>query len=94
VIDLIAKLNAKVILVSRNYLGSINHSILTAEACKARNLDVAGWIFNDQYMHYESEIARWSGYPSLASVPFTENPDKGFVQQQAVILRSALQNAL
>jgi dethiobiotin synthetase len=94
VIDLIAKLNAKVILVSRNYLGSINHSILTAEACKARNLNVSGWIFNDQYMHYESEIARWSGYPSLGSVPFTENPDKRFVQQQAVILRSALQNAL
>jgi dethiobiotin synthetase len=94
VMDLIAKLNAKVILVSRNYLGSINHSILTAEACKARNLDVVGWIFNDQYMHYESEIAKWSGYPSLGSVPFTENPDKAFVQQQAVILRSALQNAL
>jgi dethiobiotin synthetase len=80
--------------VSRNYLGSINHSILTAGACKARNLDVAGWIFNDQYMHYESEIAKWSGYPSLGSVPFTKNPDKAFVQRQAVILGSALQNAL
>ena len=31
VIDLIKILDAKVILVSRNYLGSINHSLLTAE---------------------------------------------------------------
>src|ERR1700753_1865673 len=31
-IDLIKKLNAEVILVSRNYLGSINHTLLSLEA--------------------------------------------------------------
>ncbi len=94
VIDLIAKLNATVILVSRNYLGSINHSILTAQACKARNINVAGWIFNDQYLHYESEIAKWSGYPALGSVPFTGNIDKSFISHQAVNLQEALKKVL
>lgn len=86
VIDLIKQLNAKVILVSRNYLGSINHSLLTAQVCKANHIDVSGWIFNDQYMDYEKEIAQWTGYPVLGSIPFIENIDKEFIRQKAVAL--------
>ena len=85
--DLALRLDATVILVSRNYLGSINHSLLTAEACRARGLRVAGWVFNDQYLHYEAEIARWSGLPSLGQVPYSEDPDTGFVREQAGLLR-------
>ena len=81
IIDLIKKLNAKVILVSRNYLGSINHSLLTARVCKENKIDVAGWIFNDQYMNYEKEIEAWTGYPAIASIPFTKNIDKEFINQ-------------
>ncbi len=90
VIDLIKRLNAKLILVSRNYLGSINHSLLTASVCKANNFDVAGWIFNDQYMNYEEEIVKWSGYPKIASVPFANVIDKGFVKEQANRIRASL----
>ncbi len=90
VIDLIKKLQAKVILVSRNYLGSINHSLLTASVCKAANIDVLGWIFNDIYMNYEDEIVAWSGYPKIASLPLVEKINKEFVQQQAMIVRELL----
>jgi dethiobiotin synthetase len=86
VIDLIKMLNAKVILVSRNYLGSINHSLLTAAACKQHNVDVLGWIFNDQYLDYENEIVQWSGYPKIASIPFTQKIDKQFIKEQAIIV--------
>jgi len=88
--DLALALDATVILVSRNYLGSINHSLLTAEVCRMRGLRVGGWIFNDQYMNYEEEIVRWSGYPRLFSVPFREAPDGEFVRTQAEGLRAAL----
>lgn len=94
VIDLIKKLNASVILVSRNYLGSINHSLLTARVCKAHNLKVIGWIFNDQYLHYEDEIEKWSGYPRIASVPFSNNPDKEFVRERAFSVRPILLNKI
>ena len=94
IIDLIKKMTAKVILISRNYLGSINHSLLTAQVCKANNIDVLGWIFNDQYMHYEEEIATWSGYPKIGSVPFTKTIDKAFVKQQAERIRASLTNCL
>jgi dethiobiotin synthetase len=84
--DLALALDATVILVSRNYLGSINHSLLTAEVCRMRGLRVGGWIFNDQYGDYEEEIVRWSGYPRLGSIPFQESPDREFVRRQAAVL--------
>jgi dethiobiotin synthetase len=90
VIDLVKKLNARVLLVSRNYLGSINHSLLTAAVCKAHGLDVAGWIFNGEPSGYEKEIAAWSGIRHLCSIPFVDNPDKDFIQEQAKALRMPL----
>ena len=83
VLDLIKKLNATVVLVSRNYLGSINHSLLTTNVCREHNINVAGWIFNDHYMNYEDEIVKWSGYKKLASLPFTSNISSAFIREQA-----------
>jgi dethiobiotin synthetase len=94
VLDLVKKLDIPVILVSRNYLGSINHSLLTAAVCKMNNLKVAGWIFNDQYGQYEEEIMRWSGLPLIASIPYTESPGREFVRTQAHRIRASLQTAL
>ncbi|HEV3327576.1 MAG TPA: dethiobiotin synthase [Puia sp.] len=94
VLDLAQRLDAVVLLVSRNYLGSINHSLLTAAACRAQGLRVAGWIFNDQYLHYEQEIAQWSGIPAIASIPFHADPDKEFIRQQAARLRPDLLAAI
>ena len=90
VIDLVKLLNARVILVSRNYLGSINHSLLTAQACKAYDLDVAGWIFNDEYLNYEEDIVKWSGYPAIASIPWNNAVNKDFILQQAARISTAL----
>ena len=94
VLDLIKKLDARVILVSRNYLGSINHSLLTAAVCKMNNIDVIGWIFNDQYMHYEEEIAQWSEYKKIGSIPASTTIDKAFVQQQAMLIKDQLKMML
>ncbi|HEY4209693.1 MAG TPA: dethiobiotin synthase [Puia sp.] len=90
IIDLIKILNAKVLLVSRNYLGSINHSLLTAGACKAHGLEIAGWIFNGDPSGYEKEIAGWSGMDWCGAIPLTENPDKDFIREQARLIRPAL----
>lgn len=90
VADLIERLDIPVVLVSRNYLGSINHSLLTAAVCRSRNIRVLGWIFNDQFMDYEKDIERWTGIPRIASIPFTDNPDKEFIQSQAAALRNKM----
>jgi len=94
VIDLVKKLNAPVILVSRNYLGSINHSLMTAAVCKQNDLKVLGWIFNDHYLNYEEEIVQWSGFPKIGSIPATKKIDAVFIKAQAWIMKNALINFL
>lgn len=46
VIDLAPRLNAEIILVADLYLGSINHTLLSAHALKTRGYPVKGIIFN------------------------------------------------
>lgn len=45
-IDLVQQLGLPVVLVSRNYLGSINHTLLSVEACRSRNIPLLGILFN------------------------------------------------
>ncbi len=55
IVDLIQK-DYKVIVVSRHYLGSINHTLLTIEALKTRNIPVAGIIFSGDENKSTEEI--------------------------------------
>ena len=55
IIDLIQK-DYKVILVSRHYLGSINHTLLTFEALKNRKISLAGIIFSGDENKDSEEI--------------------------------------
>ncbi len=47
-------------------------------------------IFNDQYADYENEIVQWSGYPKIASLPFSKTINKAFIKEQADKLRTEL----
>lgn len=94
VADLAKAINARVILVSRNYLGSINHSRLTAAYCRQAGLNVAGWIFNDQYLDYEQEIVEWTGYPSLGTIDYLERKDPETIRFYASQLKDSLHHML
>jgi dethiobiotin synthetase len=83
VVDFIKLIQAKVILVSRNYLGSINHSLLTAAFCRSNEIPVAGWIFTDTYMDYEDEIVKWSGYPKITRIPLLTTVDQATIVAEA-----------
>lgn len=70
ILDLIPVLNAKLIIVSQNYLGSINHTLLTLEVLKSRNIQVEGIIFNGEAnKESESYIANYTGIPILGHIP-------------------------
>ena len=94
VTDLIKLLDVPVILVSRNTLGSINFSLLTAMACKQKNINVMGWMFNDNYLDYEQDIVRWSGIASLGSIPYAKHKDSEFILEQAERVKEELENWL
>ncbi len=59
----------KVVLVANLYLGSINHTLLTINELKRRNIDVLGIIFNgDENKESERIILKHSGYKCLLRI--------------------------
>ncbi|MEM8907829.1 MAG: dethiobiotin synthase [Bacteroidota bacterium] len=61
-LDLIRHLQIEVIVVSRHYLGSINHTLLTMDVLKKAGLPVKGLLFNgDENPDTESIIERHIG---------------------------------
>jgi len=61
IIDLIKKLDAEVILVSKNYLGSINHTLLSVEILKMRKIKINRIVFcGDQDLSSEKVISSYS----------------------------------
>lgn len=76
-IDLIKELNAEAILVSSNYLGSINHTLLSIYALKQYGIPVKGIIFNGVKDIYSKEyILNYTGIPLLGHVPTYDQIDK------------------
>jgi dethiobiotin synthetase len=76
-IDLIKQLNAKVILVSQNYLGSINHTLLSLHALKNYGIPVIGIVFNgDEDTYSETFILDYSNTPKLGHIPVYDTISK------------------
>lgn len=78
----------RVILVSRNYLGSINHTLLSLEMLKNRGLNCFGIIFNgEQNKASEDVILQMSGVRLLGRVNEEPYFDRNVVKEYAEIFR-------
>jgi dethiobiotin synthetase len=89
--DLIEDWNLPTIVVSRHYLGSINHSLLTAEVLKSRGIDVRGFVFvGDENMATEEIILKSTGLKMIARIPITNQLDKNFIKEQAALIKPFL----
>lgn len=83
-IDLIQKLGLEVILVSKNYLGSINHTLLSVEALRSRNIVIKGIVFNGEANEAsESIINKMTGLNVIAHIPVLESVSKESIKQVA-----------
>ncbi len=92
VIDLIQP-DYKVILVSRHYLGSINHTLLTIEALKNRNLAIAGIVFNgNENKATESIILNKTGIPYIGRIQQEPYFDKNVVREYADLFQEKMIN--
>ncbi|WP_168464637.1 dethiobiotin synthase [Wolbachia endosymbiont of Ctenocephalides felis wCfeT] len=70
IIDLIKKFNVPTILVARSVLGTINHTLLSLEALRARNISILGVILNGPPNQDNLEAIEFYGRVQvLASVP-------------------------
>jgi len=76
-IDLIKQLGTSVILVSQNYLGSINHTLLSVKILKQYNINIAGIIFNGEgNTNSEEYILNYTGIKLLGNIPEFEMINK------------------
>ncbi|MDQ3046350.1 MAG: dethiobiotin synthase [Bacteroidota bacterium] len=68
-VDLIKKFDAEVILVIQNYLGSINHSLLSIDALKSRGTNILGVVFNGPPHQLSQDIImEYSGLKLLGRI--------------------------
>jgi dethiobiotin synthetase len=92
IIDLIQK-DYKVIVVSRHYLGSINHTLLTCEALKSRCVAVAGIIFSGvENPASESIILAKTGAKFIGRIDNEPYFDQNVIQYYADKFRENLLN--
>ena len=82
-VDVIRLLDIPLILVARNALGTINHTLLTVEHARQSGLTVVGIILNccspDPDLSVETNhqvIKQLSGVPILGEVPFCSHPER------------------
>jgi dethiobiotin synthetase len=92
VIDLIQP-DYKVIVVSRHYLGSINHTLLTIEALRNRKIEIAGIIFSgDKNLATESIILSKTGIKCIGRIEQEPYFDQNVIKEYADQFREKLLN--
>lgn len=90
VIDLIQK-DYKVIVVSRHYLGSINHTLLTIEALQNRKIVIAGIIFNgNENRATESIILSKTGVNYIGRIDQEPYFDQNVISEYAALFQEKL----
>ncbi|MBP1225867.1 dethiobiotin synthase [Flavobacterium sp. 1355] len=90
IIDLIQS-DYKIIVVSRHYLGSINHTLLTIEAIKNRGFDVHGIIFSgSENKSTEDLILNKTGIKSIGRIDEEPYFDQNVIMEYADLFRHNL----
>lgn len=84
VIDLAKQFNAAVVLVVNNYLGCINHTLLSIEYLLQNNYRFQGIILNGTFdEEVRAAIVNYKQIKVLAEIPMEGKPDKKFISAQA-----------
>ena len=83
IVDLLSHLVDEVVLVSKNYLGSINHTLMSIELLKQKNIPIKGVIFNgESNPETERIIEKLGKVKIIGKIPFTDNLTKDFIKEQ------------
>ena len=83
------------LLISNNYLGSINHTLLSIEALKNRNIPILGIIINGEANSTsESFIEQYGGIPVIAHIPHFAELTHDNIVQEALKIQNALRQRI
>ncbi len=89
ILDLI-KPNYKVIVVSRHYLGSINHTLLTVNLLKEKGFDVALIFSGEEHKTTESIIKKTTKVPVIGRIEEEPYFDKNVIKEYAELFKDKL----
>jgi malonyl-CoA O-methyltransferase len=72
-VDVMARIAAPVLVVARTTLGTINHTLLTLAALRARSLDIAGVVMvGEPSPENRAAIEQFGAVPVLGELPRLE----------------------
>ena len=75
-IDQIKEWNLPVILVCKSSLGTLNHTLLSIEALKRRNIEILGLVVNgEKHLDNPKTLVDFSGIPLIAEFPYIKKMD-------------------
>jgi dethiobiotin synthetase len=81
IIDLIKKFDAEVVLVSKNYLGSINHTLLSVELLRNYAIPIRKLIFSGESNQSSEDVIYKRTGLDIIRIPFLEEVNRESLRQ-------------
>ena len=95
IVELASMFKAKVIIVFKNYLGSINHTLLTIDKVKSVGLDILGLlVVGDEVTSSERIIEDTTQMNIIARIPIVDRVNQKWVKEQGLKVKNKLDKFL
>ena len=95
IVELASMFEAKVIIVFKNYLGSINHTLLTIDKVKSVGLDILGLlVVGDEVTSSERIIEDATQVNIIARIPIVDRVNQKWVKEQGFKVKNKLDKFL
>ena len=95
IVELASMFEAKVIIVFKNYLGSINHTLLTIDKVKSVGLDVLGLlVVGDEVTSSERIIEDATQMNIISRIPIVDRVNQKWVKEQGLKVKNKLDKFL
>ena len=89
--DFISHYRLPVILIAQNYLGSINHTLLSIEVLKSRGIRLLGIVMNGNENKYsETFIEDYAQAPIVARIPHFDKLDNDSITKCAKEIKDSM----
>ena len=88
--DFLVQHQLPTVLVSRHYLGSINHTLLSVELLKKLNIPLLGIVFvGDEHKTTEAAIRKNANTSNFYRIPITDSLNTSFIEKEALKLKNS-----
>lgn len=94
-LDLLTQWESHWVIVSKHYVGSINHTLMTVEVLRQRGVPIWGIVFNgSENPDSERFILEYTGLPCLARIQPEPEISQNTIQRYAAVWKTKLQSKM